>query len=102
MIEVYYGHYDETWLTLTAKKYMDKLDIVADGPNDNNGKVYKEFKGEPYNYFSEIKDAMEEIGCSEQFEAVFDMCDLTLDEIINGMAERGFKLVHNDELDLEQ
>ena len=104
LIEVYYGishglTEDENVIVVTAKDYLDKFDELSDAANGENGKVYPRFQNEPYNYYSEINDALWNIGCVENSESVFDMCGLDIETIIKRMEKHGFKLIHNEELD---
>ena len=100
-IKVYYGFYckEDNEIVLTAKDYFDKVEEVAECPNGEDGRLYDDFEDEPYNYYSEINDAMWGIDCEEDSEAIYSMNNLTIKEVIERMLDNGFELIHNNELD---
>lgn len=98
LVPVYYGIRTDG-IIITSKAYCDVFDEAADGANGENGKVYPEFQNEPYNYFTEINDAMWSIGCQEMSEAIFDMAVLNINTIISKMKQHGFELIHNPDFD---
>lgn len=67
----------------------------ADGANGEKGVVYPQFKKEPYNYFTEINDAMWSIDCPECVEGVFEITGYTIQEVIQKMTSLGFEMIED-------
>ncbi len=96
LIPVYY-QYDSSCneVTISGKDYVDYADQYADGANGENGVVYPYCKGEPYNYFAEINDAMWDIDCPECAEGLFEITGYTIQEVIQKMATKGFEMIED-------
>lgn len=96
LIPVYY-QYDPfcNEVIISGKDYVDAMDCYADGANGENGVVDDDCKGQPYNYYYEIKDAMWSINCSECAESLFEITSYTLQEVIQKMASLGFEMIED-------
>lgn len=96
LIPVYY-QYDPSCneVAISGKDYVDAMDCYADGANGKNGVVNPRFKGEPYNYFTEINDAMWSIDCPECAESLFEITGYTIQEVIQKMASLGFEMIED-------
>ncbi len=96
-----YYYVDDGKIVISGMEYVDFMDMYADGANGEDGVIDEENKGEPYNYFCEINEAMWDIDCPEDSEAVFDMNGHSIEYIIAGMRKAGFLLIKDDEIEVE-
>lgn len=97
LIPVYYSYDpDCDEISISGKDYADFMECFADGANGEDGVVYPRFHNEPYNYFREINDAMWDLDFEELSEGVFSTEDYTLQDVIDGMREKGFEMIECD------
>lgn len=93
LIPLYYYWYDNDEICISGKEYVEAIGEYADGANGENGVVYDQFKNEPYSYFSEIADIMDELDYEELSEGIFSMEESSISELFSKMEARGFELI---------
>lgn len=101
MIDVYYGFFDveSNVIVVSAKEYYDVMGVYAYSANGRDEIVDDEHANEPYNYFNEISEALLDIGCVEDSESIFDIDPLTIEKVVSKMSSKGFRFIHNADLD---
>lgn len=102
MIQVYYIKGDMAdWeefpeISVSGKEYVDYKGFFASEANGVRGVVYPKYKGEPYNYFNEIKNAILSIddgGFPYEYEDTFELREHTVEEVVQEMAKLGFEMI---------
>lgn len=102
LVPVYYIYdKEDNSISISGKEYVDVMDCYADGANGENGIVDSDKASyEPYNYFSEINEAMWSLNHPENYEGNFDMDGCTLKQVIAEMRAKGFEMIcDSDEKD---
>lgn len=98
LIPLYYYFYTgNEEICIGSKEYVEEMECYPDGPNGENGIVDEDFDDEPYSYYSEVYEAMTDIGCCETSEDIYHLMNQPIQDVIQKMRQKGFEMIYDPE-----